>query len=223
MPSGSVRGRRHRRAVLSGYRRRGKPAKYRHFSIRTRQGRTSLPWPGNRIWNFPSVDFAGSIISVSCAGGSAGFAICAGDGSLTIRLIDVITGAGTTDGVEATDITGGTGRASGTAVNAAGCAGVAASAGGDVTPSAGNRLRATSSPLSKSATLSHSLARISSISASSHRRGISISKKPFSFWSINCIPRPVTAHCLPIQWMSRCRGICCFCYLSCSTTLRPPI
>jgi hypothetical protein len=87
----------------------------------------------------------------------------------------------------------------------------------------GYRALASARPLSKSALLSHSLACTLSIRISSHRRATSISKNPCSFWSINCIPWPVTAHCLPIQWMSRCSGICYIRYLSRSMTLSPPI
>ena len=85
------------------------------------------------------------------------------------------------------------------------------------------RARATASPLSKSAAFSQSLARMASTRSSSHNLAISISKKPCSFWSINCMPWPVTAHCLPIQWMSRCSGIAYIHYLSRSMTLSPPI
>ena len=85
------------------------------------------------------------------------------------------------------------------------------------------RVRATASPLSKSSALSHALARKLSMRSSSHSRAASISKAPCSRWSINCIPWPVTAHCLPIQKMSRCNAIFALRYLSRSIVLSPPI
>ena len=134
------------------------------------------------------------------------------------------TGAGR-DGAACTAATGaglssfgGSSRfgASGLATGGSGAIGLIAGAdtasGRGVTGSVdcGNRARATARPLSKSAALSHSLACMLAMRLSSHNLMTSMSKKPCSFWSINCIPWPVTAHCLPIQWMSRCNAICAF-------------
>jgi hypothetical protein len=94
-------------AVLSGYRRGGKPAKYRYFLALTRHGRTNLAWPENRISNFRDTEFAGSIISGVCGIGSAGFTtrigVAASQGGST----------GTMDGADATGTSGATGCATG--------------------------------------------------------------------------------------------------------------
>jgi hypothetical protein len=63
----------------------------------------------------------------------------------------------------------------------------------------GKRSRATDSALSKSSTLSQACARMRSEMSSSQTREASMSNAPFSRWSTNWMPSPVTAHCLPTQ------------------------
>src|SRR6185312_10147141 len=71
----------------------------------------------------------------------------------------------------------------------------------------GKRARATSSALLKSSTLIQASDRMRCGKSSSQSFAASTSNAPFRRWSTACTPKPVTAHCLPIQKMSRCRAI----------------
>jgi hypothetical protein len=116
-------------AVLSGYRRPGKPAKYRHFFIRTRQGRMNLAKPKNCISNFRGADFSDSIASGFCGAASTGFETCSGGAASGTGVSGTMGGA---TGIAEAFVSGGCGREMSV-----------------------HRFRATSSPLSKSATSIH--------------------------------------------------------------------
>ena len=200
--------------VLSGYRGRGKPAHFLMFSLHP-------DTPGAREFG-AAVDFHLQVrrLLLWRLDGQRRRAL---KQPAALLACEGCTGAGRSGfGVSSFGASGfaaGGGGAIGSGTGACAVTGT----GRTAPATADSRVRATASPLSKSSALSHALARKLAMRSSSHSLITSISKAPSSRWSINCIPWPVTAHCLPIQKMSRCNAIFALRYLSRSMVLSPPI